>query len=114
MSKHLGADFLYRCSSFESLIVNEIFVKSWWLILFFLICLFFYIQKQEQRHSDLNYLTQKQQAILEKKEFLLEEQQELVHRLKSINEFQYREFVLIETLGVIPEGSTKFYVKESP
>ncbi len=92
--------------------MKEIIVRSWWVWLFALICyaVFDYASaRQDCQHERMEADLKAQEGRLARLE---EEHQELLCKLQSQSDPAYMELVLMQNLGVVPEGQTKVYFSQ--
>ncbi len=91
---------------------EQLFVRSWWVWLFALLCYGVYdysTRRQDRRQQRL----EEQIATREETVTQLEiEHDDLERRLQSQSDPAWIEMVLMEQLGVVPEGQTKIYFEE--
>ncbi|MCH9609869.1 MAG: hypothetical protein S4CHLAM45_14050 [Chlamydiales bacterium] len=91
----------------RSRLFDELVVKSWWAILFVLICLFTYDRaiskrKEEQRHLELRF-----EKIELSSKAAIEKRIDLKEQIASQNDPQWIELTLMRKLGLVPEGQKK-------
>jgi len=96
-------DDLIQPSSF----FNQFILRSWWVILFFLLCFFIFDQASSHQVKQKSLLTQKLITIQQEKEFALASQADLTLQIASQNDPEYIEMVLMRKLGLTLEGQTK-------
>jgi len=88
---------------------EEIFLHSWWVILFIIICFMFYEQGQKRRKEDFEIfrgqVTDLQTQINNEKD----SQQTLTMQINSQSDPAWVELTLMKGLGLVPEGQTKVY-----
>lgn len=99
--------------SLSERIIEEAFIRSWWVILFTLGCYLCYEQGLQKKEFDFIKL-QMQYAELQKKKKTLQMQQENFQRqLNSQDDPAWIELVLMNVLGLVPEGQTKvLFIKD--
>lgn len=94
-------------------IFKEFFVRSWWVWLFALLCYAIYdyaTLRQDRRQKRLDdQIAQREQVVTE----LYLQHENLERRLQSQSDPAWIELVLMEQLGVVPEGQTKVYFEEA-
>ena len=94
-------------------IFREIFVRSWWVWLFALLCYAVYdysTRRQDRRQQRMEQQIESQEERLTD---LQQQYEDLERRLASQSDPAWLEMVLMERLGVVPEGQTKVYFEES-
>jgi len=87
----------------------ELVLKSWWTILFFLVCLFSYDQAAKRRGREETKLSNKLHQLQKEKEEALCVQAELRREIASQEDENWIELVLMQKLGLVPEGQTKVH-----
>ncbi len=97
-------------------IIEKIFlasiIKSWWVILFMLICYIGYDQGIKKRNKDV-YLMKSRLAMFQQEKTVLNlEKDDLNDRLNSQSDAYWIEQVLMKELGVVPEGQLKVHFKK--
>lgn len=93
----------------RSRLFEELILKSWWTILFFLVCFFAYDQAAKRRNREELALQEKYQQLLLAKEEALAIQEELKREIESQNDQSWIELVLMQKLGLVPEGQKKVH-----
>lgn len=93
----------------RSRLFEELILKSWWTILFFLVCFFAYDQAAKRRDREELKLQTKYQQLLQAKEGALAIQEELKREIASQNDQNWIELVLMHKLGLVPEGQKKVH-----
>lgn len=93
----------------RSRLFEELILKSWWTILFFLVCFFAYDQAAKRRDREELELEQKYRQIVHAKEEALAVQDELKREIASQNDQSWIELVLMQKLGLVPEGQKKVF-----
>jgi putative methionine-R-sulfoxide reductase with GAF domain len=94
--------------------VNNFFIRSWWVLVFILLCLFLYERGLKKREEQYQQLYQQLAALLEEKEAVSKIQQNLREQVNSQSDLAWIEMTLMKGLGLVPEGEQKvyFYKKE--
>lgn len=89
--------------------LDEIFVRSWWVIAFLLICSILFEQGLKER--DVNYQQLKDQlaSLQQEKLRILELQQELKLQINSQSDLAWIELTLKKGLGLVPENQQKVH-----
>lgn len=88
---------------------DELIVKSWWAILFFLICLFSYDHAAKRRDREESLLQIKFDQLLLAQQEASALKEELRQRIASQEDDCWLELVLMQKLGLVPEGETKVH-----
>jgi hypothetical protein len=91
----------------RSTLFNEVIVKSWWTILFFLIVFFIYDRGMHYRDLEITKLTKKLQELDEEKMIAVKLQHQLNLQIESQTDSAWIEMVLMKSLGLVPEGEKK-------
>lgn len=86
---------------------DEIILKSWWVILLFLIIFFAYDRTTYRLGKEERRLTEKRERLLKERVVALERQEELLAIHASARDGGWIELVLMQRLGLVPEGATK-------
>lgn len=87
--------------------MEEMFIRSWWVILFILGCYLSYEQGLQKKDRDFAKLQWQYTELQKKKKMLLSLQENFRRELNSQNDPAWIELVLMKELGVVPEGQTK-------
>lgn len=96
---------------FVEKIFEATIVKSWWVILFLLICYIGYDQGMKKRNKDIYALNLKYNNLLIEKGFIKSEAEDLNLKIHSQSDPAWIELVLMKELGVVPEGKIKVHFK---
>lgn len=83
------------------------FLKSWWMILFCVLCYLLYEQGLKQIDSDYAKLDEQRQELEMQKEKAVSLNQSLQLQVNSQSDPAWVELTLMKVLGVVPEGQTK-------
>ncbi len=94
----------------RSRLFEELILKSWWTIVFFLITLFAFDQASARRSREEILLRDKVASLTQKKHKAIELQDELEQIIASQNDPAWIELVLMKELGLVPEGNTKILI----
>lgn len=95
-----------------SSLFEEVFLRSWWVVLFSLVCLMFYEQGQKHRKVFFEELREKLEELNTEKNKALKLKKELMLNINSQSDPAYVELTLMKVLGVISEGQVKVYFYE--
>lgn len=93
----------------RSRLFEELVLKSWWTILFFLICFCAYDQAAKSREREEEKLRTKYHQLTQAKGEALVLQEELKREIASQTDESWIELVLMRKLGLVPEGQTKVH-----
>lgn len=91
----------------HSPLFDQIILKSWWVILFFLICFFAYDQALLKRNQEESRLRLKLVELKTQKQIALNQQEDLQLQIASQDDLAWIELVLMRRLGLVPEGQRK-------
>lgn len=100
--------------SFSSSLIEELLFRSWWLVVFFLLCHIAYLQackRLDQKHQRL--LSQLESLKIEKKEALAK-QEDFQRQIQSQSDHRWIELTLMKGLGLVPEGQQKVFFDLKP
>jgi len=98
-----------RSRESRSRLFEEIILKSWWTILFFLLCYFAYDQAVHHKTQEENKLRKKLHLLGLEKEHALDKQEDLKLQIASHEDEGFIELTLMRRLGLVPEGQTKVH-----
>lgn len=87
--------------------VRRLVLQSWWVIAVILLSIYFYCRSLEKKNSLTAQLKTKVLSLKKERKRILEEKEDLLLRLESFGDPDWIELVLMEKLGVVPEGQTK-------
>lgn len=90
-------------------LIDVIFIKSWWVIAFLLLCVIFYEQGLKQREVLYKQLTDQWIVLQKEKQEALLHQQNLRLQINSQSDAAWIELTLMRELGLVPEGQQKVY-----
>ena len=88
---------------------EEVILKSWWTILFFLVCYFAYDQAIHRKSQIEKALYTKLRSIEKEKGEALLHQEDLKLHISSQNDEGFIELTLMKRLGLVPEGQRKVH-----
>lgn len=88
---------------------DAIILKSWWVILFFLLCTFAYDKAMRHKKLEENKLREKLFQLEEQYKSALEKQEDLRLQIASFDDEAFIELTLMRRLGLVPEGQTKVH-----
>lgn len=86
---------------------ESICTRSWWVILFMLLCYGSYEQGLRQRDRDFDKLSKQHRELQDIKKYALDEQEDLRTQLNSQSDPDWIELTLIKGLGLVAEGQIK-------
>lgn len=88
---------------------DEVIVKSWWVILFFLLTYFAFDQALHRKNLEQENLQNKRASYLLEKKTQADEQARLQLEIDSQKDPAWIEMTLLRCLGLVPEGQTKIF-----
>ena len=91
--------------------LEEVFVRSWWVVLFVLICYAVYEQGMIRTKAKAEALRANQMILQEEKLAAMSQQKDLMLQINSQSDPAWIELTLMKGLGLVPEGQTKVYFK---
>jgi hypothetical protein len=86
---------------------EEIFIRSWWVILFILLCYMLYEQGLRQSNRDFAKLHHQYLELQKEKKLAYAIQEDLLLQVNSQSDPAWVELTLIKGLGLVPEGQIK-------
>lgn len=90
-------------------VIQSVFIRSWWVIAFLLLCLIVYEQGLKARNLLYQQLTENLAELQHEKLEALREQKNLQLQVNSQSDLAWIELTLMKGLGVVPEGMQKVY-----
>jgi len=90
------------------------FINNWWVIAFLLAVFVVYFQASQKKKDQLLELRKVTLMLQKEKKQIIKENEELTLRIMSQNDPNWIELMLIEKLGVVPEGQIKVVFKGEP
>lgn len=93
----------------NSNLYEVIILKSWWVILFFLLCTFAYDKAIRHKKLEENKLSEKLFQLEKEYEIALARQEDLKLQIASFDDEAFIELTLMRRLGLVPEGQTKVH-----
>lgn len=87
-------------------------MRSWWLILFALLCFGLYEQGVRSKEHDYNILKKQLTELADEHASLLHEQEQLQLQVGSQSDPDWIELILMRGLGLVPENQTKVFFAE--
>lgn len=92
--------------------LEAIFIRSWWVILFALGCYLFFEQSHKKLQDDFYRLHAQLEELQKNKQEALSMQDNLSLQINSQSDPAWVELILMKGLGVVPEKQDKvFFVK---
>ena len=85
------------------------FLRSWWVIMFILLCFMVYEQGVKKRNEHYAHLAKQLTELKKEKEWLIANREDLKLRIDSFDDPAWIELSLMKVLGLIPEGYEKVY-----
>jgi len=92
---------------------EKLFLHSWWVILFVLLCYMFYEQGQKKRSEDYISLSNQLKELNHEKEKAVALQKKLLLQINSQSDPAWIELSLMKGLGLVPEGKEKVYFTDN-
>lgn len=93
-------------------IVEEVFLRSWWVILVLLLCFGFYEREHKKRNGISAVLNAQKNELQHKRTKALEKNEYLLMQINSLADPAWTELILIKELGLVPEGQTKIFFQK--
>lgn len=93
----------------RSRLFEEVILKSWWTILFILLCFFAYDQTIKRRNREELKLRVKFEELSQNKKEALALQEELKGQIASQGDEDWIEMTLMRCMGLVPEGQKKVH-----
>jgi hypothetical protein len=94
---------------FISRVFEKIFLQSWWVILFSILCYMLFEQGMKMRDQEYAKLQMQHIDLERQKKEALALQEKLTLEINSQSDPAWVEWVLIKGLGLVPEGQTKVF-----
>lgn len=98
----------------RSFLFEEVILKSWWMILFCLLCTFAYDRAIHFKTIEEKKLHNRLLTLSHEKEQALAKQEDLKLEIASQEDEAFIELTLMRRLGLVPEGQTKVYFIPTP
>jgi hypothetical protein len=89
--------------------IEKAVIRSWWVVLFSLLCFMVYEQAVNKRDQDYKKLSGQFADLQYEKEKALKKQDELLLQVNSESDPAWVELVLMQGLGLAPEDQTKVF-----
>lgn len=89
----------------------EVAIRSWWVILFLLICLVGYDMGIKKRKMAIFEMKCKYDNLITEKTLAISKREDLNLELSSQSDPAWIEMVLMKQLGVVPENQIKVHFK---
>lgn len=87
--------------------MQELVIRSWWVILFAILCYMGYEQSIAKRKAQFHELAAKLKELEGKKENYLQQKEDLLLQIQSQSDPEWIELTLMKGLGLVPEGHIK-------
>ncbi len=94
--------------------LEKIWIKSWWIVLFMLGCYFVFEQAMVWHREKFETLHNQHSALLKEKARAKNQMEALRLKVNSQSDQEYVELVLMQRLGLVPEGATKVLFTDKP
>ena len=89
--------------------IKIFFIRSWWVILFFLFSFISYEQSIRSKNKNIFDHTKKLSALEIEKQKSIKENDDLDLIVNSLSDPAWIEMILMRDLGVVPEGKLKVH-----
>lgn len=90
-------------------VLDELFMRSWWVVLFGILCFMLLEQGMKTRNHEYAKLREHYVELEKQKKAALFFQEKLLLEINSQSDPAWVELILMKGLGVIPEGQTKVF-----
>jgi hypothetical protein len=90
-------------------ILKIVFVQSWWVIAFLLLCAILYERGMQKREAQFQQLREQLGVLQIEKQKAMLQQQNLQMHINSQSDLAWVELALMKGLGVCPEDQQKVY-----
>jgi cell division protein FtsL len=94
--------------TFSEKVQKSIF-RSWWAILLVAISFVVYYQGVKSKRDEITELKYRICELAKQKQITEEQKEQLIDRLNAQNDPEWVEQVLIEEMGLVPEGQIKVH-----
>lgn len=88
---------------------EQLFLKSWWVILFGLLCFILFEQGMKTHRQEYARLQKHHQDLEKQRKEAVMLQEKLMLEINSQSDPAWVELVLMKGLGLVPEGQTKVF-----
>ena len=96
-------------SSTHSNLYKGLFIKSWWVIFFYLLSFLIFDQAMTRKRQEQARLIERERILKERTTMALAQQKQLHMALSCQEDPFYIEMVLMKRLGLVPKGYTKVH-----
>lgn len=93
--------------------IFRLFIHSWWVCAFTLLCGILYEQGLEKREVHYQQLTKQLTLLQSEKHLALKKQENLKRQINSQSDLDWIELTLMKGLGLCPEDQQKVYFSPS-
>lgn len=90
-------------------LIDQLFIRSWWVLAFVFICAILYEQGLKQRERLYQQLTEQLLILQQEKQQALIDQDNLKRQINSQSDLAWMELCLMKGLGLVPEEQQKVY-----
>lgn len=90
-------------------LLETLFIRSWWVILFILFCFILFEQGIKKRNQDYAKLSEQLTHLQSEKIKAIKIRDELMLHINSESDPAWIELILMQGLGLKPEDSTKVF-----
>ncbi len=88
---------------------SRFFGKYWWVLLFCLVSYVTYDQVMKNRNQDLSEVEYQLSLLEAEKQLVFNEKEDLLLKINSQSDPAWIELMLMQELGVVPEGHLKVH-----
>ena len=103
-----------RYQTFRKGVFQTAFLKYWWVAAFILISYLIYSYSLQYKNTLQSSLQETVLKLEMKKNLALQQKEELLLKLSSFSDSEWIELVLMQKLGVVPEGKIKIHFQGKP
>jgi len=104
----------YLQSKYLQHLFREVFLKSWWALLFVFLCSILYTKAFSYKIEEQKKLQEKRTTIEKEIEQTIVQQKDLHLQIISQEDPAFIELTLIRCLGLVPQGYTKIHFIQEP
>lgn len=94
-------------------LLENLFIRSWWVILFILLCFILFEQGMKRRDQDFTKLSNQLVQLQQEKDKAIKIRDDLTLQINSESDPAWIELTLMKELGVVPEDYIKVFFTKS-